>query len=581
MADETIFDLLQFDPDGANAGQGEITRGAAYLRLEKYTEAFEVFDALSKAHPELVSAWAGRAISLSKNLSPVSFLWEGDLNKLRESVCDSFSCAMRLAEGEEKQKLQAAFALWEESCAEFTVRQLMDIFSPMYSLFILGILGTIKRDPDADRRKCETLFHTVAELAQRGSLNALLNNGDVTKQKAREYSDLALARGLTKVLVDLLNSAADFIERNRYAYPDLDLGDCIRNMFDTIPEYSPCGENEALAKQVFSFCNCLRVTVGDAITLFPEDMHESIRQHDEDVMECRGELKRRIEEEAAARENARREAQEKVRKKSRKKKIVVFLMLLLIAGGIAGYYFIYVPEQAYSRATELFNNGEYYEAEKAFAALGDFRDSKRKLALARERQVSVAVVGDTFFFGSYEQDGDDSNGREQIEWRILDQKDGSVLAISRYILDYRAFSYDEEGMPTWEDCPLRTWLQNDFVREAFSATEQKKLLKNEIYTAPNDNGYGESNTTDSVWLLSVGEVERYFGFGESAKAYGTVSANRKVDAEYQDRWWLRNLGTGEDANDPAHMNAKGNAYTDADSPLYPYGVRPVIEIKVP
>ena len=91
MANDTIFDLLNFDPDSANAGQGEITRGSAYLRLEKYTEAFEVFDALSKAHPELVSAWANtHAPTLKLKQADLQSVKEGGLEKqlfVRDAPC--------------------------------------------------------------------------------------------------------------------------------------------------------------------------------------------------------------------------------------------------------------------------------------------------------------------------------------------------------------------------------------------------------------------------------------------------------------------------------------------------------------
>ena len=42
-------------------------------------------------------------------------------------------------------------------------------------------------------------------------------------------------------------------------------------------------------------------------------------------------------------------------------------------------------------------------------------------------------VGDTYKFGSYEQDNKTSNGKEEIEWIVLDKDGISLLLISKYL----------------------------------------------------------------------------------------------------------------------------------------------------
>ena len=44
-------------------------------------------------------------------------------------------------------------------------------------------------------------------------------------------------------------------------------------------------------------------------------------------------------------------------------------------------------------------------------------------------------VGDTITFGTYEQDNNTSNGKEAIEWTVLDKNGMSVLLISKQALD--------------------------------------------------------------------------------------------------------------------------------------------------
>ena len=75
-------------------------------------------------------------------------------------------------------------------------------------------------------------------------------------------------------------------------------------------------------------------------------------------------------------------------------------------------------------------------------------------------------VGDTYQFGTYEQDNDLSNGKETIEWRILDKKGTQILVTSEYVLDCQP--YDWGGLDiTWEDSSLREWLNLHFIAHRF------------------------------------------------------------------------------------------------------------------
>lgn len=74
-------------------------------------------------------------------------------------------------------------------------------------------------------------------------------------------------------------------------------------------------------------------------------------------------------------------------------------------------------------------------------------------------------------FGKYEQDNNTSNGKEKIEWLVLEVKDGKALVISKYALDCKPYNTSSTNV-TWETCSLRNWLNNDFINSAFSATEK-------------------------------------------------------------------------------------------------------------
>ena len=139
--------------------------------------------------------------------------------------------------------------------------------------------------------------------------------------------------------------------------------------------------------------------------------------------------------------------------------------------------------------------------------------------------LSQANVGDTFMYGKYEQDGVDTNGAEDIEWRILSKEDGRMLVISEYILDMQKFD-ERAGGTTWENSQLRTWLNNDFLNGAFSASERSNIplvtLENKNNSVYNTSGGSE--TDDYVFCLSVEEAEKYFGdyyWQHSEYSYGT------------------------------------------------------------
>ncbi len=82
--------------------------------------------------------------------------------------------------------------------------------------------------------------------------------------------------------------------------------------------------------------------------------------------------------------------------------------------------------------------------------------------------------GDVVEFGSYEQDGDISNGKEPIEWRVLSVTGDRALVVSQKALDAQAYYEDEDEL---EDCfyNLDAWLENDFASQAFTGDGMKVI----------------------------------------------------------------------------------------------------------
>ena len=160
---------------------------------------------------------------------------------------------------------------------------------------------------------------------------------------------------------------------------------------------------------------------------------------------------------------------------------------------------------------------------------------------------SDVKVGDTVSFGSYEQDGNANNGKEKIEWLVLDKDGAGALLISKYGLDRKPYNNTEEMDVTWETCTLRSWLNNDFLNTAYTTAEKAKIRTTNLVNENNpDYGTaGGNNTDDKVFLLSISEVKKYFASDSARLCKPTAYTVTQGVSVYNDQcwWWLRTPGT--------------------------------------
>ena len=110
---------------------------------------------------------------------------------------------------------------------------------------------------------------------------------------------------------------------------------------------------------------------------------------------------------------------------------------------------------------------------------------------------SSVAVGDICYFGAYEQDNDLTNGKEPIEWLVLDVQGDKALLLSKYGLDAKPYNTTYADV-TWETCTLRKWLNDDFLKTAFSEDEQKAILTTEVDNSANDYPGQVDNILTSV-----------------------------------------------------------------------------------
>ena len=235
-------------------------------------------------------------------------------------------------------------------------------------------------------------------------------------------------------------------------------------------------------------------------------------------------------------------------------------------------------------------------------------------------------IGDIVILGTYEQDNDLSNGPEPIEWQVIGTRDGHLFLLSKYALDHKVYNEKSTDI-TWENCTLRSWLNNDFYNTAFSASDKTRIVtahnENPDTTGPN---YaippnppvfkiieGGNATDDKVFLLSSTEARDYLdgktytGSDELllgyeyynqkilcrptayAKAHGVRTYDNSDNKYPSDtaeccRWWLRSPGPYQNYA----INASYHGFWAEDvhngipwgdySLWWPIGVRPAILI---
>ena len=218
---------------------------------------------------------------------------------------------------------------------------------------------------------------------------------------------------------------------------------------------------------------------------------------------------------------------------------------------------------------------------------GDFNDKRFESELA---ELKNAYVGSYVAFGKYEQDNSLINGKEDIEWLVLDREGTNLLLISRYALDCKNFNEGNADI-TWENCSLRRWLNQTFINGAFSVQEQKVIQTVNVSADKNpdfDISSG-NNTTDKIFVLSITEAYNYFSYDsmrqcnptDYAVAQGVYPDNNYMkDSRPTCWWWLRT--PGDVANSAAGVRNDGSIGMDGFyfKDINDFAVRPALWVNV-
>lgn len=265
--------------------------------------------------------------------------------------------------------------------------------------------------------------------------------------------------------------------------------------------------------------------------------------------------------------------------------VAILLAVLIIT--------VIIPFSKYLIGSSMLKNGKVIKGYDMLSSLGDYLDSEDKLKYAFDdyyvAKLETANVGDTLFLGEYEQDNISSNGKEPIEWIVLDKRGYNVLVVSKYALDSQQYDSDFDQR-SWETSSLRDWLGNTFMNDAFSSTEEELIAPATLATTYiNDWKLNENIeiTEDKIFLLSAEESEQYFTSDEDRRCEATpylvskgarqIVTKKKGFLFFRNEksytsWWLRNKAQGGCVN----VFSDGYIFTSGDDSTLVIAVRPAM-----
>lgn len=360
--------------------------------------------------------------------------------------------------------------------------------------------------------------------------------------------------------------------------------------------YSQCVEKAETCRKNAVYDSAKAQMIGGSVSDYEAAMNtfrtiSGWKNADEKIALCQN----RIEEIKAKEEEDRLEAEEKriaKEKAAKKRKKIIAITTPIVVACIAFVIVlttVIIPNSKYSAAVAEIEKGNIVEGYEALIALNGYKDSAEKAETVRTQYVSeklkAAKVGDYVVFGSYEQDNNTSNGKEDVEWLVLAREGDKALVISRYALDRLPYNNTYTSV-TWETCSLRKWLNGTFIDNAFS-DDEKKMLQSTKVTADKNPDYSTSpgsDTNDKVFLLSINEVNKYFDSDAARQCKPTAYAVAHETYTTYDNdnccyWWLRS--PDDNSRYAAYVGRDGSVNTSVGLVFYDdYAVRPALWISL-
>ena len=119
-------------------------------------------------------------------------------------------------------------------------------------------------------------------------------------------------------------------------------------------------------------------------------------------------------------------------------------------------------------------------------------------------------VGDLVYFGQYEYSR--TGDPEKIRWLVIDTDGDKLFLLAEKGLARHRFNSSSNGA-TWAESELRYWLNETFLKDAFSKQERKAIQTTQVDDGPDHTRHSWDTagrtggiTEDKIFLLSYEEM---------------------------------------------------------------------------
>ena len=241
------------------------------------------------------------------------------------------------------------------------------------------------------------------------------------------------------------------------------------------------------------------------------------------------------------------ENNQRVKKEKQKKKRGLFTALALIAACAVLISVFYIsktrifalqkavgqdPTDENESVTEVLPSDPGNESAEVSKGENYVDLKSRTTALSASEDYSNYSIGDTFFFGLYEQDSNKENGGEPIEWIVIDKTEDKLLVLSKYCLYPSSYCAASDEL-SWAGSLLRRQLNTIFLNEAFSLEQQSRIQMT-------DNT--AEGTQEKLFCLSLEQFINLCGVFAQEDLLGTPTARDSfLGAQVfsgRTPWWL-------------------------------------------
>lgn len=284
----------------------------------------------------------------------------------------------------------------------------------------------------------------------------------------------------------------------------------------------------------------------------------------------------------------------------KKKGWILFLVTALLLEALP------VGDAPVSRAEEISATADNYELKNpVMKAVSPPENTSH--GLSNPRNENGTVTWDCVYFGNYWQEdtngdgiADEKDKKQPVKWRVLSVDGDDAFLLADMNLDVQKYQGITDEDVTWETCTMRSWLNDTFLNNMFTKSEQEMIKVTDVINEGNPKYSIErgNDTQDKLYLLSYNEVMNpKYGFAstlggiETRETANTAYVSSKWENKSEsmetwssiDDWWLRSLGGF------VYNNSNTHCYGGVDTGDYNYyyyankyymAVRPVMHLNL-